>query len=72
MVSAITELPEAPEEMLTVAEVADVLKISFPYARRLVMGDRGKCPAITSVKIGRLRRVRRSDLDAYIRNLSAA
>lgn len=52
------------EEMLTVRQVADVLNIGFSSARRLVTGD---TPEIPSQKIGRLRRVRRTILDAYIR-----
>ncbi len=73
MLSDVTELPteappeappEAPEELLTVDGVAEVLKISFIAARRLVMGGE-----ITSVKIGRLRRVRRSDLNTFMANL---
>lgn len=74
MLSTVTEPPTAtPEEMLTVHEVAEILRVSFPNARRLVMGRPPEIPpAITSVKIGRLRRVRRSDLNAYMRSLSAA
>jgi excisionase family DNA binding protein len=68
--STVTELqPTQREHMLTRHEVAEILRISPVGARRLIEGDN---PAIPSVKIGRLRRVRRSDLDAYMRSLSAA
>ena len=49
------------EELLTPAEVAEILKISRAMAYTLI--QRGKIP---SKKINTLVRVRRSDLERYI------
>jgi excisionase family DNA binding protein len=55
-----------PEVLLTPAEAADVLKIGRSKLYELMA--RG---AINSVKLGRCRRFRRSDLDLFIRGLEA-
>lgn len=55
-----------PEILLTPAEAADVLKIGRSKLYELIA--RG---AINSVKLGRCRRFRRSDLDLFIRGLEA-
>ncbi|HVW79850.1 MAG TPA: helix-turn-helix domain-containing protein [Mycobacteriales bacterium] len=54
------------EVLLTAAEAADVLKIGRSKLYELMA--RG---AINSVKLGRCRRFRRSDLDRFIRGLDA-
>jgi excisionase family DNA binding protein len=48
-------------ELLTVSECAEYLNISNRHARRLF-----DIRAFQIVKVGRLVRVRRSDLDAYL------
>lgn len=58
--------PTEPEVLLTAAEAADVLKIGRSKLYELMA--RG---AINSVKLGRCRRFRRSDLDRFIRELDA-
>ncbi len=56
----------APEELLTYDQVAEVLKVCRSIAQRLVYAGE-----IRAVPVGkRLRRVRRADLDAYIRRLA--
>jgi excisionase family DNA binding protein len=56
-----------PDVLLTPAEAAAVLKIGRSKLYELMA--RG---AINSVKLGRCRRFRRSDLDVFIRGLEAA
>ena len=56
-----------PDVLLTPAEAAAVLKIGRSKLYELMA--RG---AINSVKLGRCRRFRRSDLDLFIRGLEAA
>jgi excisionase family DNA binding protein len=55
-----------PDVLLTPAEAAAVLKIGRSKLYELMA--RG---AISSVKLGRCRRFRRSDLDLFIRDLEA-
>ena len=52
--------------LLSVAEAAALLGISRAYAYELVMAGE-----LASVKLGRLRKVRRSDLLAYVDSLGA-
>jgi excisionase family DNA binding protein len=59
--------PAAADVLLTAAEAAAVLKIGRSKLYELMA--RG---AIESVKLGRCRRFRRSDLDRFIRDLTAA
>jgi excisionase family DNA binding protein len=55
-----------PSLLLTVDEVALLLQISKSKAKKLIAaGD------IRSVLVGRLRRVRATDLDAYVEALTA-
>lgn len=49
------------DELLTVAEVAETLRVSTMTVYRLVRS--GEIPA---VRVGRNYRIRRSDLDAYL------
>ena len=56
---------ELPDLMLTVKETASRLKISPSHAKRLIAT--GEVP---SVKVGRCRRVRLTDLGAYIDGLT--
>jgi excisionase family DNA binding protein len=58
--------PAAADVLLTAAEAAAVLKIGRSKLYELMA--RG---AIESVKLGRCRRFRRSDLDRFIRDLAA-
>jgi excisionase family DNA binding protein len=53
----------APRRLLTVPEVADELRVSERHARDLVA--RG---AIASIRVGRLRRVRRDELERVLRD----
>lgn len=55
---------ELPELMLTVKETAGRLRISPSYTKKLIAAG-----AIASVKVGRCRRVRLTDLDAYVSDL---
>jgi excisionase family DNA binding protein len=64
-VRAMPRAPE-PEVLLTAAEVADVLKIGRSKLYELIA--RG---SLTSVKVDRSRRFRRSDVDLFIRSLGA-
>lgn len=56
---------ELPELMLTVPEVAAILRISPSYAKKLIAAG-----AVPSVKIGRCRRVRSTDLKDYVDGLT--
>lgn len=56
-----------PERMLTVDDVAAVLACHPNTVRNRILSG-----TIRSVKIGRLRRVRQSDLSAYLRDLPDA
>jgi excisionase family DNA binding protein len=56
---------EAPTPMLTVVEAAKALRFSESYTKQLI--SKGVLP---SVRIGRARRVRRGDLDAYVAHLT--
>ncbi|MEU4214017.1 helix-turn-helix domain-containing protein [Actinoplanes sp. NPDC026623] len=56
---------ESPELMLTVKEAAAQLKLSPSYAKKLIAS--GELP---SVKVGRCRRVRTTDLGAYVDGLT--
>lgn len=53
--------PESTDEFLTVAEVADVLKLNQQTIRNWI--DAGTLPA---VRIGRRVRIRRSDFDRLV------
>ncbi len=61
------EVEAEPEHMLTVDETAGILRVNPMTVRRMI-----KDKKIVSVTIGRSRRIRRSDLNAYMRNLPAA
>lgn len=50
-----------PELMLTVEETAAVMKISKSYAKKLIAAG-----TVPSVRVGRCRRVRLSELQAHI------
>lgn len=56
-----------PEPMLTIDQVAEHLQCGRSTAKQLIYSG-----AIPSRKIGRLRRVKESDLAAYIANLPPA
>ena len=55
---------ELPELMLTVLETAEVLKVSKSHVKKLIAAG-----TVPSVKVGRCRRVRMSDLREHIANL---
>jgi excisionase family DNA binding protein len=55
-----------PEVLLTAAEVAEILKVSRSKLYELIARD-----SITSVKVDRSRRFRRSDVDLFIQSLGA-
>jgi excisionase family DNA binding protein len=57
---------ELPELMLTIPETAERLKLSKSYTKKLIAS--GTVPSVT---IGRCRRVRLSDLGAYVSGLTA-
>jgi excisionase family DNA binding protein len=58
---------EEPEKLLRAAEVAEILQVSTSAAYTMI--QRGEIPA---VKIGRSVRVRRKDIDAFIRGSKSA
>ncbi|MET7423628.1 helix-turn-helix domain-containing protein [Dactylosporangium sp. NPDC005555] len=70
-VNVVDASPAAPADeggrpdLLTVQETAAVLRCSSVHVKRLVAAR-----TLPSVTIGRLRRVRRGDLDSYIRDLT--
>jgi excisionase family DNA binding protein len=66
-VIGITETREEPEAMLSVTTVAQRCDLSVRTIWELIA--RGDLP---SIKIGNSRRVRESDLNAYIRGLPIA
>lgn len=49
------------QELLTVAEVADVLRVSTMTVYRLVKRDE-----LVALRVGRSYRIRRTDLDDYL------
>lgn len=53
-----------PEQMLSMGEVAARLRFGMTKTKELIYAG-----TIPSTKIGRQRRVRESDLDAYLRGL---
>lgn len=55
---------ELPELMLTVDETATALKISKSYVKKLIAAK-----IVPSVQVGRCRRVRVTDLRAYVAGL---
>ncbi|WP_045877110.1 helix-turn-helix domain-containing protein [Pseudofrankia sp. DC12] len=59
--------PTAPKLLLTVEEAADVLGLGRTTTYALI-----RTGALKSVRIGRARRVRVTDLDAYAAQLDAA
>ena len=48
---------------LTAREIAEILRVSKPWVYRLIANG-----AIPSIRFGRVTRVRREDLDAFIQN----
>jgi excisionase family DNA binding protein len=60
------EIPELVEQRdwLSPEQVAELLGIGRTFTYALLKGD--PSPAIPSYKIGRLRRVRRADVEAYM------
>ena len=58
--------PSLPNLLLTLDEVAVSLRISKSKAKKLVAAHE-----IRSVQVGRLRRVRASDLNSYVAGLAA-
>lgn len=57
-------MTEQPDDVLTLAEAADYLKVSISTMQRLV-----KARAVTSVRIGRTRRISRKALAIFLTNL---
>ncbi|GGN96030.1 hypothetical protein GCM10010112_86900 [Actinoplanes lobatus] len=57
---------ELPDLMLTVAETAAQLKLSRSYTKKLIAAG-----VLPSVKVGRCRRVRLTDLGAYVDGLTS-
>jgi excisionase family DNA binding protein len=63
--------PGSPPRLLTFSETARELGVSLTTVRRLI--KTGKLPAVvldTGTSVAPSRRVRRTDLDAYVRSLT--
>jgi excisionase family DNA binding protein len=65
--------PEAiardPNEILTVEQAADVLKVSYSHMLRLIRGAVTGMPPVHHVRAGRSVRVRRGALTQWIRDV---
>ncbi|MCH3956019.1 MAG: helix-turn-helix domain-containing protein [Olsenella sp.] len=65
--SATTETCEQEGALLDVSQIAEYLRISRSMVYKLIEGQR-----ISAIRIGRLLRVRKSELDESIRNMGNA
>jgi excisionase family DNA binding protein len=54
---------EAPSDLLSDREVAKVLGVGLTFVKKLISQRK-----LQSIKVGRLRRVRRSALDRFVKN----
>ncbi len=58
-----------PNEILTVHQAAQVLKVSYSHMLRLVRGEVSGMPPVHHVRAGRSVRIRRGALSEWIRNV---
>jgi excisionase family DNA binding protein len=72
MTSLIVEnepVTENPNEILTVRQAAEVLKVSYSHMLRLIRGEVAGMPPVHHVRAGRSVRVRRGALAEWIREM---
>jgi excisionase family DNA binding protein len=60
---------ENPNEILTVRQAAQVLKVSYSHMLRLIRGEVTGMPPVHHVRAGRSVRVRRGALEEWIREM---
>ena len=60
-----------PNEILTVHQAAQVLKVSYSHMLRLVRGEVSGMPPVHHVRAGRSVRIRRGALTDWIRNVES-
>jgi excisionase family DNA binding protein len=58
-----------PDEILTVQQAAQVLKVSYSHMLRLIRGEVNGMPPLHHVRAGRSVRIRRGALTDWIRNV---
>jgi excisionase family DNA binding protein len=58
-----------PNEILTVHQAAQVLKVSYSHMLRLIRGEVSGMPPVHHVRAGRSVRIRRGALTDWIRNV---
>jgi excisionase family DNA binding protein len=58
-----------PNEILTVQQAAQVLKVSYSHMLRLIRGEVDRLPPVQHVRAGRTVRLRRGALAEWIRNV---
>ena len=58
-----------PNEILTVHQAAQVLKVSYSHMLRLIRGEVNGMPPVHHVRAGRSVRIRRGALTHWIRNV---
>ena len=58
-----------PNEILTVHQAAEVLKVSYSHMLRLIRGEVSGMPPVYHVRAGRSVRIRRGALTDWIRNV---
>ena len=58
-----------PNEILTVQQAAQVLKVSYSHMLRLIRGEVSGMPPVHHVRAGRSVRIRRGALTDWIRNV---
>lgn len=56
----------AQNSLLTIDEVAEVMRVSYSHVQKLTQGAVKGSPTLSSVRIGRRVLVRRQTLDRYI------
>jgi excisionase family DNA binding protein len=58
-----------PNEILTVQQAAQVLKVSYSHMLRLIRGEVDRLPPVQHVRAGRTVRLRRGALAQWIRDV---
>jgi excisionase family DNA binding protein len=61
--------PDDPNEILTVRQAAEVLKVSYSHMLRLIRGEVTGMPPVHHVRAGRSVRIRRGALTEWIRKI---
>ena len=66
---ALEPIAQDPNEILTVVQAAEVLKVSYSHMLRLIRGAVTGMPPVHHVRAGRSVRVRRGALTQWIRDV---